>query len=214
LRLIEEIKEKQSLLDDHTKKYYWNRLLKLVLPSANLHTSLSLDEDDDRNPYIDTIVKIRFIFSIFSLSNNENSKSNNDWKILYTHKTKHYNTSNYCLNDSSEDDLRRRNDDGLKITKISFGYENGTYFINTRNKEIKVYICEFLPYTYNSDYEYEIGIFGEDVDSLMEKYVDNYNIPEWIAISCFLKIRERKISPDQVYKYFTDIEEGDAVHPL
>jgi len=168
LKLIAEIKEKQFLLDNHIRQYYWDKLLKLILLS------------NDRNSYVDTIDKIHFIFSL----------SNDNWKITYTHKTKHYNTSNYCLNSSSEDDLRKRNDNGLKITKIIFGYEDGTYFIKTKNKEIKVYMCELLPFIYNSDYEYEIGIFGEDVDDLMKKYSYNYNIPEWLAISCFLKIRK------------------------
>ena len=179
LKLFNEIKEKQYLLDDHIKKYNWDHLIRLI-------------SIEDKNSYLRTIKKITFEF-----------QTSQNWKIAYIHETNHYNTSNYCLNDSSEDELRNRNVDGLETTKIAFGYTDGSYFIKTKNEEIKVYMPKGIPYVYNSDYEYEIGVFGEDVDDLMKKYSYNYNIPEWLAISCFLKIREKRMSSVDIYNYFT-----------
>jgi hypothetical protein len=171
LKLMSEIKKKQEKLDEYIKNYNWLKLQKFILNNKN-------------DSYLNTIDDIVFKFYL--------SQQSDDWKITYIHKTKYYNTSNYCLNYTSENDLRGRNNDGLKITKIKFGYKNKNYFMKTKNKEIRVYTHDFLPYIYNSDYEYEIGIFGEDVDFLIKKYANNYNVPEWLAISCFLEIIKKK----------------------
>lgn len=175
--IINDIKRKEKELDKHLLKYYKNVLMDFVNISQNNH-------------FLSTIRHIKFNFP--------KKTSHTDWKITYIHETEHYNTANYCYDIASESELRRKNTDNTRRFKVIFGYKGGKYFINMKNTEISLYTNKY-PFLYNLNYEYEIGVYGEDVDHLIKRYSRNPNIPEWLAIKFFLLIRKREITPDKIW---------------
>lgn len=187
-RLCQEIKILNDSLKKEIKKYYWEKLLSF----------LEINKLDDNIKFKNSILKITFTFS--------KGTKNNNWSILYIHYTKNYNTANYCFSETSEDEIRSDNQDIQKKSRISFGYMNGKYFIKPNFRELKVYKDDNLPRLYNLDYEYELGLFGDDLDILLKKYSDNYNIPEWMAVSFLTQIRKQKKMPIDIIKYFVDYD--------
>jgi len=108
-------------------------------------------------------------------------------KIIYVHYTEHYTLNDYCLNEDSE--TEEAENMMVKETRIEFGYSEGRFYISGKTP-IRVYSkrdSPQIPYAYSSTYEHELDDCNQAL--LLDKYLDNKNVPEWLAIGFFKALR-------------------------
>lgn len=103
---------------------------------------------------------------------------NNNWSITYTHDTNNYSSSNYNYLKCNKIVTTEQ-----KTTTITFG-RNGGYFIMGNNDKFRVYKNKNKKIrVLNESYESKLDI--EDQRMLMDRYIENKDIPEWLAIYVF-----------------------------
>ena len=115
-----------------------------------------------------------------------------DVKIVYTHRTESYELNDYCLNEESESE--EGSNPITKETRIEFGYCDGKFYINGKTP-IHVYSkrdVPHIPYTYSSTYEHELDDCSQAL--LLDKYLDNKNIPEWLVIGFFKALKLKYVN--------------------
>ena len=110
-------------------------------------------------------------------------------RILYNHVTDQYNLNDYCLHDESEnEDIQPQK----KNSRLEFGYKDGDFYISGKTP-IRVYSkreTPNLPTTYSKTYE---ELIDEDTQTmLIENYISNKNIPEWLIIAFFKSLKCKK----------------------
>lgn len=110
-----------------------------------------------------------------------------DIKISYTHLSEQYAINDYCLNEDSE--TEEVDNFMNKETRIEFGYRDRRFYINGKTP-IRVYSKRdalHIPYAYSSTYEHELDEPNQAL--LLDKYLNNKNIPEWLVIGFFKALR-------------------------
>lgn len=182
----EEEKLKAEMLDLKKKyaickrKYFILRLWKLLKPTAE---------------NMKTIQNIKIYM--------QNDKSDQKWYISYLHHTDNYNVNDYILHEDSEVE----NEDKAKDTNITFGYEtqNGKpkYYIKGNSQtRFKVYRTNKKSLSIvNTDYDVDLDI--DEQTELIEKYSNNNNIPEWLALKILLYFRENEWENSNIVAYFS-----------
>lgn len=116
------------------------------------------------------------------------------FKCYYVHYTDSYNSNDYCQMDESYPQLSKYQDENnadtiIKETKLDFGYENDNFYING-NTTLDVYSkrdASDIPIVFNTTYETWLDDYEQS--ELMNNYVENKNIPEWLAIAFFRSVR-------------------------
>jgi hypothetical protein len=153
----------KTIIENHIQNFRYTYLKNLVCKS-----------DDFWN----TITNIKIISHYNKIS---------DIKISYTHSAEHYSINDYCLNEDSETE---ESDTFVnKETRIEFGYHDRRFFINGKTP-IRVYSKRdalHIPYAYSSTYEHELDEPNQAL--LLDKYLNNKNIPEWLVIGFFKALR-------------------------
>jgi hypothetical protein len=113
----------------------------------------------------------------------------NKWNIEYSHYTEKFNIDDYNWHDEP-----------IKLTKLTdkpetsyihrsivrFGISKKYYIEgeNIRDKQFRIYrkrnnILQII----NTDYDIELDM--EEQDELINEYCDNYDLPEWLALTVF-----------------------------
>ena len=127
------------------------------------------------NYFMDTITGIKI------------TASTNNIKIIYNHHSDDYNINDYCLHEDSEDeDLVSLSN---KITRIEFGFINDKFYISGKTP-LKVYTRRdnvATPFLCSLTYEHLLDEYEQN--TLLDKYMNNKNIPEWFVISIFKAIK-------------------------
>ena len=129
-------------------------------------------------------------------------KINDDtWIIHYIHKTLLYDENNYINDeDSSVETIMHEKETSIKFG-VKFTNDKLKHFIiGNPSQKFKIYrnssgILSIL----NEHYEYELSIKKQI--SLIKKYSNNPNIPEWLALKMFLHIRKEEISNNDILLY-------------
>lgn len=120
------------------------------------------------------------------------------WLISYTHQTDKYDPSAYAYNDDSAGD----DEYNVHESRISFG-KSKRYFIKGgiklnvyRNSAGELRII-------NPDYEFDLDL--DEQRSLIDKYAQNKDIPEWMAIKVMLYISDNKWDDQSIINHFSVI---------
>jgi hypothetical protein len=178
--LEKEIKELEVILNEKKRQLFINRL--------------------------QTICGRKFANSnISSIKINVNSGPDPlEWCISYEHKTNNYKESAYSVASSNTTDdeeaaphvYKEDGEDNTGIAKsstITFGksakyyIKGGRKFAIYRNAANELRII-------NKDYEYDLDL--DEQHALINKYTENTDIPEWMAIKIFLYLSDNKWSDE------------------
>jgi len=128
-----------------------------------------------------------------------------EWIISYNHLTKEYNENNYIndIDSEVETEIYEKN------TNIKFGFKKikshdvlRHFITGNPNQKFKVYRnSKKILSIINTQYELELDI--DEHISLIEKYSNNLNIPEWLALKTFLFIRSNELSDKDFISYLS-----------
>jgi hypothetical protein len=110
------------------------------------------------------------------------------WKINYTHHIENYSECSYVNDQSSEEDA----DPIIKTFDMSFGKNlKKRYFITGAYNRFRIYKnSRNILRVINADYDLELD--SEEQDDLIERYSNNTNIPEWLALNVFIFMIENE----------------------
>ena len=176
--LKDRIQELKSQIAKYEHQLFISRLYKL----------LSLTNDEIVNLGVTNIVI------------NTNDK---DFTITYTHHTSAYDENTYV----NDNDSHVETEIYEKTTHIIFGKttiseKSSKYYIKgNRSARFKIYrISKNILSIINKEYDTELDI-DEQIE-LIEKYSENPNIPEWLALKVFLYIRENGWDDNIIINYF------------
>jgi len=143
-------------------------------------------------------------------------QKNNDWNICYKHNTKNYSLDNYLYDldttNNASSDIKNHLYEINKETVEKETVEKETVVIFGKNK--KYFIKGGIKYNIyknstselriiNSEYDLELDM--EEQYSLINRYANNVNIPECLALSVFLYLSDNKWDDLNIITYLSVI---------
>lgn len=113
----------------------------------------------------------------------DSEKKTKNFRCVYMHHTDYLNVNDYLPDGEEHDDSAT---DEAKDTKLEFSYIDENFYI-AGSKNIQVYLRKDIPIAFNYNYEAKLDEYEQS--SLLERYSENKNVPEWFAIAFFRAIK-------------------------
>jgi len=123
-----------------------------------------------------------------------------EWRIKYDHHTDKYNVNDYNNSADSDEETEIKE----KKTTVSFGVSN-KYYIKTSSTQyirFKIYMNSKKELRIINEY-YDIELDLEEQEVLLERYANNKNIPEWLAIRFFRFMSENEWYNEEIIHHFS-----------
>jgi len=127
------------------------------------------------------------------------TNDDDEWNISYTHEINCYNENDYINSIDSETETTPLK----KSFLMTFG-KGKKYYIRGNGTRFKIYKNSKNDLRIiNVDYDIELDL--DEQETLIEKYSENLNIPEWLAIKVFKYMSENDWSDENIISYMSFI---------
>lgn len=173
--------------------------LKQKLFELRLSVMADIHDEDVDEKKSDTIT-----FESLGITNLRFIPGNDDeWCLTYEHKTEKYNVNNYTNSEESEDEDAQ---DIKKETKVCVGFEKNSYYLHgTSKRRFNIYRHNTTKQIKVKNTLYRMQLDQIEQRELMNKYVDNLDIPEWLAIKVLLHMQDEEWDDKHLILHFDKI---------